>query len=44
VYAKIEQVEKTVSAADEIIRGDLTKATVTLVENPEQLTQSENDS
>jgi chromosome segregation ATPase len=38
VYSKIEEVENTLLAADEIIRGDLTKATVTLGENPEQLT------
>jgi chromosome segregation ATPase len=38
VYGKIEEVENTLLAADEIIRGELEKATVTLGENPEQLT------
>jgi chromosome segregation ATPase len=42
VYAKINEVEKTLSAADEAIRGDLTKITVTLGENTKQLADHRN--
>jgi hypothetical protein len=41
VYAKIDTLETTLLAADEVIRGDLTKATETLGENTEQLADHE---